>query len=230
MATVGVATPDGGTARAAVGSCRSLWAPNSRISGAPSAGGFDFCFGDAHSIFSWLPNDALAHVLGLLGGRDLAIVTAVCVAWRFAAPLVAEQRLRAWRTLPPGSAALPSWTRSLACHDALTAAVGPRPDTPWWREWPLMRMREMLLSGQGQFAQAERFSAGGELGIAALLRRYAAGLDWMVQAGWSLVDAPVCLLIPAYGSMAIGKALREGGTAESRQLASTVWTVAEALA
>ena len=271
----------------AVAVCGSLWCSSSRAEVSPrmlveAAGVL------SSGVFSWLPDDAVAHVHAHCSGRTLGHVTCVCRAWNRSALAVAESRLRAHRKLPLGSAALPSWTHSVAAHEALTARVGPKPTWPWWREWPEMRVFEMGLSGyapppssstsrkahelvlafrpsntppqatlppplptfrlpfphlpsplipsvaagvlrQHQFAQLERFSAGAELGVAALLRRYAAGLDWMVQAGWSLVDAPICLLIPSYGSMAIAGAMREGDCTRSRAIAASVWAIYESL-
>lgn len=182
-----------------------------------------------HSLFGWLPEDVLAYFFTFLSGRELCLASALSTTWRQMATSVAESRLRSWRKLPLGSSAIPSWTASVTAHEDLTARIGSRPSRPWWKEWTTMRVREMRLSGQHQFAQPERFGAGAELGIAALLRRYASGLEWMLHEGWPMLDAPACLLIPAYGSMAIANAVLEGDCPESRQLGASVWTIFDIL-
>lgn len=101
-----------------------------------------------------------------------------------------------------------------------------------------------------QYVDSQHLASG--VGVAVLLRHYAAGLDWMVQAGWPLSDAPACLLIPAYGSMTLGSAVREGAqwrnvplmaktaekpslegavdaSAEPHRFAASVWAVHDAL-
>jgi len=179
--------------------------------------------------FSLLPDDTLTIIFDGLNGRELAQATLVCTVWANRAIAVAEKRMRSWRKLPIGHCVIPSWTHSVAAHEYLISRVGPRPTRAWWREWTVMRVREMQLSGQHHFAQAERFGPSAELGIPALLLRYAAGLNWMLQAGWSDAEAPPCLLIPAYGAMAIAKAVSDGDCPESRQLAASVWAIYEIL-
>ena len=216
---------------------RSYWsaesraAPRIRISHSNGCSSDQSGSGSRTLTSAALPDELLSMILqSQLCGIDLARATMVCSVWKRLAPAVAEDLLRARRILPIGSATLPCWSCSLAAHEALTSIVGEKPERPWWREWAQLRVEEMSLSGQEQFAQIQRYAAGGECGIAVLLKRYSAGLEWMVQAGWPLSDAPACLLLPPYGSMAIARAIQDGTeTGSCHRFGASVWAVNEVI-
>jgi len=212
--------------RLALDACLSYWVPDDvpvrmKARSVPKVSAVH-----RESALSCLPEDLTLVVLQHLSAVDLGVASCICSDWRRDANQIAEARLRAFRELPEGTAAVPCWARALRSYEELEAAVGPKPMSPWWREWASMRMEEVALMGQeAQFADPALFLPGGAMSIAALLRRYVNALSWMLDAGFPLTKAAACLLLSTHGTAALSRALREG----SREYAASTHAVSEAL-
>ena len=162
-----------------------------------------------------LPEDVGQLVLSKCSARSLANLARTCRSMRLVCLKEGAARMRKcqpklFRGMVSAADAHPRWLRTLASLEALEAAVGPRPplaSRKWWDEWTELRMAEAAHTGQ-QPINPTMFGPGGERSIKALLRQYAAGLSWMVDAGWAPLQASAVMLLLACGSAALGHSIR----------------------
>jgi hypothetical protein len=167
-----------------------------------------------------LPEDVCALIVARLDGRSLGALSGVCHPLRSLAQAAAEAAMRElqpnlFREAITGLRWAESslLARSLHAIELLQAAVGPRPARPWWQEWAELRMEEARITSQqgvAVVADVSSYQPGGERSIGALLRQYAGGLSWMLDAGWPLTHAASTMLLLACGSSAIGMSIRQG--------------------
>jgi len=87
-----------------------------------------------------------------------------------------------------------------------------------------MRVAETALT-TGKEVDVRRFLHGGDHSIKAELQQYAAGLTWMVDAGWAPLHGSTAMLLLACGSAAIGRAIRDRTT----EFAASAHALADAL-
>lgn len=195
-----------------------------------------------------LPEELTALIVVRLDGRSLGVLGSVCHSLRTLAWAAAQDAMRRLQpdlfrrkegaglgSAPVRSAAAadegsaePHWARSLHAIELLQAAVGPRPTHPWWQEWAAMRMEEARITshhGVVVVADVASYLPGGERSIGSLLRQYAGGLSWMLDAGWPLTHAASTMLLLACGSSAIGYSIRQ----RTPQFAASAHMLADAL-
>jgi hypothetical protein len=165
--------------------------------------------------FLTLPDDIAQSILAVCTARSLGTLSGTCVGLRERCHDVAEARMRTYqptyfRAHQAIEHARPQWARALSSVESLVEAVGPRPacGRKWWHEWGSMREAEAERTGQ-QPVDVRSFGPGGERSIKALLREYAAGLSWMVDAGWAPLQASAAMLLLSCGSAALGHSIRE---------------------
>ena len=179
-----------------------------------------------------LPHEMSMCVLSQLPARVLARLACTCTSLH---QRVHEHAVVAMRMLQPklfqgtpaaGEFQHPRWLHSLMSIELLTEAVGPPPadGRKWTHEWAAMRTAEALHTGQAP-PDARTFLPGGERSIKALLQKYAAGLSWMIDCGWSPVHASCTMLLLACGSSAIGASIR----ARSSEFAASAHALCDAL-
>lgn len=119
----------------------------------------------------------------------------------------------------------PRWARTLHALDLLECLIGPRPSSrQWWHEWPKLCAVDAAHTDQSP-VDMRSFIRGGDKSIPAMLQQYAAGLSWMVDAGWTPLTATIAMLLLACGSAAIGHAIRS----KSRELAASIHALSAAL-
>lgn len=172
-----------------------------------------------------LPEDMTQRILTRLSGSDLGRACGTCLAWRRAAAEAAEHIMRSKRGFPQLPVGI-CWPRALAALNELEARIGPRDSKQggWWHDWPAMRLEEIQTTGVNHVTVTS-FAPGGTLSMSRVLRKYGAGLQWMIDRGWSPMHASAALLIPPYGSLALARALREG----SREYVASAHEVFDAL-
>ena len=165
-----------------------------------------------------LPDDLSDIVLSKLTARSLSSLSGTSSSWRGRAQMRAEVLMRAhqpalFRGSPTTSTddrPHPHWVRALRSMEQVQAAVGPRPAArKWWDEWTQLRTVETKLTLHIE-VDPQSFQPGGDRSIKALLRQYAAGLSWMIDAGWAPLHASAAMLLLACGSTAIGDTIRNG--------------------
>ena len=192
--------------------------PASSASPFPSIGRSDSS-GGGRCLLLALPEDVAELVLLPLSSRDLGQLSGTCSALRRRAHARAESMMRAYqpmlfRSLASGERVhAGAWVRSLCAVEQLVARVGPRPHgRNWWNEWVALRLAEGVHTGDNNTVDPRSFRPGGERSIKALLRQYAAGLSWMVDAGWTPLNASATMLLLACGSTALGQSIRTNST------------------
>jgi len=161
-----------------------------------------------------LPEDVQPEILNQLGGCTLGALSGTCRAFRLSARAHAAELLRAdqpslFRGVAVAERSHARWPRALHSLEMLEQKVGPRPGSRRWAdEWPALRAADSELS-LGVIVDQRPFAPGGEGCIRAMLRHNAAGVSWMIDAGWSLLHASTCMALLAGGSVAIGHSIRE---------------------
>lgn len=177
-----------------------------------------------------LPNDLLPLILHWLPAASLGALARTCAtlgpsAHACAADAVRHYQPSLFRGFVACAAPDPRWARTLHSLERLEARVGPCPQgRRWWEEWPTMRATEALLT-TGNLVDPRTFTSGGTHSIKALLRHYAAGLQWMVDAGWSPLHSSTAMLLLACGSAAIGRSIRR----DSSDFAASAHALSDAL-
>lgn len=180
-----------------------------------------------------LPDDVCDLILTRLAAKELAQLGSTCAVLHARAHRCAELAMRVHQpTLFRGRAPAceheepaPTWARSLRAIEEVVAAVGPKPrERSWWHEWAALRMAESAHAGEADVDPAS-FLPGGDRSIKGLLRVYAAGLSWMVDAGWSPLHGSAVMLLLAGGTATLGHAIRT----RSPHYAASVHALMEAL-
>lgn len=178
-----------------------------------------------------LPDDISAIIMSHCAGHALGVLAGTCCSLRARAHAraTAVMHSREPSLLDPLGGGVPMihprWARTLHSLDLLEREIGPRPSSrQWWHEWPALCAADSAKTDQSP-VDMRNFIRGGDKSIPAMLTQYAAGLSWMVDAGWTPLSASIAMLLLACGSAAIGHAVRS----RSRELAASIHALCAAL-